>query len=606
MILYFKNAGTESDWDPRRWLVQKSLRIDEATTVNKVPSNEIKFDIETTNRASWRAFAEKYSFVAILPFLVAAVTFWFTGYANRRRVQNRQAARERLEAYKTALKNAENEKVVSAAWIELRRLRSYLPDDDLGRAELLHRVSTGDFPAGLELEFNTWSDAWVGTLILAGEALTQQSSQHKTHPAHTARNNEASAGIESTQSSKLADLYRCIRIFPVDLASPEAERRLRKLREELGLPAPQSHDWPPLAEPPDDYPLDTEGTPATIGTLKLFPRETGNAFDEIGYLFSEKEWYWREHPLYVKLRTCLQPVLVYGDVGSGRTALALALTQHAEHEDKVLGSYHKGAVSLAEAQVSLGQELLRFIGKRSTRLSNLTRDDRDLLASVLLSVLSDDIQVLSALSSVDPAQFIVISEDDKAKLPLLQEQAKVEFRLLSDSVKRMKGKPPLLGQQWFYALSRCAAKLRFVRVRIALDLTAEDFHRWRGEHLGQFRAGLPADLNFPFQLIVLVPGSITDFDGARHGFVPEQLQWVARSDNGITYLMKMLHYRYERRVGGNESPIQPGAQNALCSAAQHNPRRLARLWNRIASKYPERTQITSRMITHANAELERP
>jgi hypothetical protein len=605
VMLYFKNAGTESGWFP--WLVQASLNIDESVAVNSAKGNEIVFDVETTNRASWRSFAEKYSFIVILPFLVAAITFLFTAYANRRRIQKKQAAHERLAAFKTALITAESDKAVSAAWNELRNLHGYLSDDDQGRADLLYRVSRGEVPSNLEPEFNTWSDVWVGALVLAGEALTQQSQpdQHNTALGQTTRSNGASSSVEHTQSM-LAALYRCIRIFPLNLVSPEAEERLRKLREKLRIPASQTHDWPKPVDPPTDYPQGREDAPPTIETLGLFPSEIGNALQEIGYLFSEQAaWYWREHPLYVNLKTCLQPVLICGDTGSGRTALALALTRFAEREEKVLSCYQERPASLAEAQGSLGQELLQFICQRSTLLSNLTRDDRQLLASVLLSVL-DERKLLSYLSEVDPAQFTIISKDDKANLPLWQAQAQVELRLLSDSVKQMTKMPPLLGQQWFNALNRCVAKLGFARVRIALDLTGEDFHRWRCDHSGQFRSALSVNPSFPVQLILLVPGSITDLDGTKHGFVLQQLRWDANSDNGMNLLLKMLHYRYERGIGGTEFPMHPNDQRKLCIAAEHNPRRLARLWSRIASEYPKDTRITTRMVNQAKAELERP
>jgi hypothetical protein len=655
IAVHFKNAGTLRGMPFVAGFAKASLNIkSDSGAIAIVP-----LEIETTDQASLRSFAKNYSFLALLPFLLSAfglLTKTYIDYQKNKKADANQALEELLQAIarEDETKIQRNEKI-------LKQNTKYVPPDDLNQVERILRFSRGEIVSPINPEeFRSQPEAWVGALCLAAGNLLQSNAQSTaTQPANQVSNGQTPSATSNQEDLSPAappvaqevderlrqatpaqedlspaappvaqevderlpqatpaqedptpaapgrkelrqveiELYRYVRIFPVDLVSPEAEVRLRELRKKMGFPTPQTHDWPKPADVPTDYPKQ----PLThLKELGLFPCETGSALEEIGYLFSEKAWYWREHPLHEKLKTNLQPTLICGDAGSGRTALALALTRYAKYEERVLSSYHSASVSFTESQTAISGELLEFICQRSTWLSDLTRDDRNLLATVLLSGLDEHV-VLLALSDANTAQFTANSESDKANVPLWQGQAQVESRLLVDSVKRMTGKPPLPGQQWVNALSRCAAKLGFKQVRIALDLTAEDFHRWRCNHLAQFRTALPIGPSFPVQLIVLVPGSVTDFDGYKHGLVLRQLQWNDATPNaGTTSLWKMLRHRYDRftidGIPNIEDRIPKEVWHELCNVAQHNPCHLAMLWNWITARFPDSTQVTTDIV----------
>lgn len=635
--LYFKNAGTESGWFPG--FSEASLEIAESAQGHK-----IRIEIETTNRASWRAFAEKYSFIAILPFLVPLLVFLVNAYAIRRSAQQRQMATERLEAFKTALSNADKDRT-SAEWDSLKVFFSHLSDDDRDRADRLMRFSQGEILSDLVPDdFNTWTDSWAGALILAGESLLRKDAEPEV-----GRNTKQAETDQAKPNRLNPDLYRYIRIFPFDRLPAESENPLRKFQADLDSRNPQTHDWPRPADPPLDYPTDQ---PTTIAKLRLFPVQADDAFKEIGYLFSEKRWYWIEHPLYEELTAYTGPQLVCGEPGSGRTALALALTRYDDYtlrppKEGVLGSYHDRPVTLLEAQQALVQELLIFIRWRSTWLTKLEREDRNLLASLLLSVFDGRI-VLTKLGKPEPTQFdwpvskngqtssdqggnnqpIPVAsssqnsnneddkkepnpvdqnsrnsnnEDDKNR-PVWEAQAKVGFSLLRESVEGMTGKPRLAEAQWFYALSRCAQKMGFTRVRIALDMTYQQYEQWRSDHLGRFLSAMTIDSDIPVQLIMLAPGATVDFDAQQYGIVLRQLRWDDESTGGKTPLNQMLEHRFKQRTGSKldiTEFIPEAVQCELCDAAQHNPRRLATLWQRITREHPDEQSVKTEMFKAA-------
>lgn len=568
---------------------------------------QIPLQIETTAWASWRSFAKNYSFLAVLPFLISAFGFLTKTYIDYRK-SKKEDANKALQDLLQAIARA-NESAIAKNEKLLKQLDKYVLPDDLNQTWRILQFSRRELVSPIDVEeFKAQPEVWVGALCLAANHLSQSSDQPPID--QTSASDAQTAPADENSRRFKTELYRLVRVFPVDILSPEAEDRLRTLRKDLGFSNPQTHDWPPLAEAPKPYPEPLTDT-TTIEAFKLFPSETGDALSEVDYLFSKHAWYWREHPLYVKLKAYLQPVLVCGDVGSGRTALALALTGYAKRDEKVLGSYHDQPVSLAQSQEALSRVLLQFISQLPTLLSNLTRDDRDLLVSVLLSVL-DDREVLSAVSSEDSAQITALSDSDKANLPLWQAQAKVEFRLLSDSARRMTRKTPLPEEQWFKAFSLCAKKLGFKRTRIALDLKAEDFDRWCCDHLGQFRSAIPFSFSFPVQLFVFVPSSTTDLDGAKQGLTLQQLQWRSEESGASTdYLRTMLEYRYEQRTGSTRLPdiegrIPKTVRTELCIAAEHNPRHLAALWNEIATKFSEQKGVTLEMVGQASANVEGP
>ena len=567
VTLSFRNARTERGWLPFGGFSVASFQV-----VGAERHGYRFVAIETTDRANLRVFAEKYPFLIIFPTLLTVFGFLGKAYTDRQKSQ-REEAKKALDAFKQAMSDAVRDRVYES-WKTLERLSKYLSSsdlEDLKRARQLKDCSTGELAPEVEATaFSAWADAWAGALFLQWKAA-----------------NKDKLGI-----------YRYVRVFPKDDLSAPMEKRFREFVVELNLPDPQQHEWPMRAESPKDYPPEP---PKNLTEVNLFPDNSADSDVESRYLFSNKQWFWHEHPLYRNISTYTRPMLVCGENGCGRTALALALTRYAEIDDRVLGSYHFRSAALTEVQQSLAEELLRFVRWRSTWLTKLTREDRDLLSALWLSVL-DPRRVSSELSSPEPRQF---NERDEHR-QIWEEQAQVEFRALCQSIERMQGKPPLSASQWFQALGRCVQKMGFVRVRIALDMTAEQYEQWRHVHWWQFQLALPTGLDFPTQLIMLAPGKGEDLEARKSGIAVRQLRWGG-DPGGEALLVRMLHHRaVQRNAGIDDKTIDEympmGIQRVLCQRANYNPRHLAELWQRIAKQNPDASSITDEMIRTATAE----
>ncbi len=577
--LYFKNARSEKSCQSFHCsdgFATASLKIAEGTE-----DDSVLVEIETVSRASWRTFAEKYSFLAVLPFLATVFLSLGKAYSDRQKSQRQEAA-EKLEAFKQALSAAKDPDNVKKKWDDLKRHAKYLTFDDWERASQLYQFSsrkaTVDYDA---TSFQTWADSWAGALGLA-----------------------LSAAEPGVGKPKAEDIYRYLRVFPLDHLSASAEADLRKTIEELSKP--QNHAWPIAADSPEN---DVKEQPKTIAALHVFAAASAADTEECRYLFSDKAWFWRDHPVYKELRQATGSALIWGPPGCGRTALALALTRYAviSTEEHVLGIYHAKSATLRETQESLARELLNFICQRSTSLSKLDQENRDALARLLLSRLDSKL-LLAKLSEPEPTQFDSEHATPEQKR-VWQEQAMVTFRLLRQSLKRTEGYRPLKPSLWFDNLSHCARKLDFQRVAIALDMTTEQYQQWRAASMERFVAALRSNPEIPTQLVLLTPGREKDFGDARAaGIALKELTWNGNESDEAPPLVRMLRHRLMQRIiGSNETTITgfvpEGVQRALCKAAHHNPRRLALLWQHIAAMHPDKMPVTPKMVSDAEAAI---
>lgn len=566
--LYFKNTNSQRSplpfWPFSSGFVNTSFHIGDGTI-----DQPISLQVETTDRANWRALAKEYSFLVLLPTFVAALGFLYKSYTDQRALQKQEASKA-LEDFKQAVASATKEDFMNQ-WNNLQKYSKHMRPDELERARRLYDFVLGRISVIDEAAiYNSWADSWAGAVIMADRRKAQDQET----------------------------ILRLVRVFPKDQLSTSSERRFKDLDGKLKPITPQQHTWPKPAELPEDY---KTGWTNSIDELNVFPYINAESSDECRYLFSTKPWFWREHAVYQELVQARGATLVCGELGCGRTALALSLTRYAKATDLALGVYYSRSASVSDAQNGLAQELLNFICWRSTWLTDLTGGDRELLAKVLISVL-DRHFVLSMLGAPVLTQF---DQSDPYK-DIWWQQARVEFDLLRQSIDRLSEEPPLSPPQWFHALIRCLQALKFRHVRIALDLTSEQYEQWRSDHSWQFVSSLPSSYDFPVQLIVLVPGQKEEFDIQRLGASTRQLRWDGELVGGETPLVLMLRYRVETRLGDSRTMMEEfmpdDIQRKMCEEAQYNPRLLAELWQRIVRANPNAKRITETMIPSPESE----
>lgn len=606
VILSLKNASSVrgSPITPCSGFKETSFAVIEAGD-----KGVIAIGVETTDRANLRLFADKYSFIAVLPFLITALGALRKLYVDRQN-QLKEKARQSLGKFREALALAELSRLDQVSR-DFHLYHAYHPKDDLERATVLEKLACAerihrDITAN---DFSTWPDSWAGALSLAADRILShktakrpasdtEAPQPIDHPENGAKDqgSKSPSNTEAPQLIDLQTLYRYVRVFPRDLLSVGSERPFQELRTRLQLGPIQRHKWPREADSPKGYSRDI--SPDTIQKIGLFPADDAALDTERRYLFSSvTEWFWREHPLYGLLSRTTKPTIVYGDPGTGKTALALSLTQFADSDSKqVLATYHARPAQLADIQLGVGQALLKFVQWRSTWLMKLERDERDLLARLLLTVLSSHF-LLAELGAIEPMQFETAENSNQKAL--WQEQASLELRLLRQAVERMASQPPLPANHWFLGLCHCAAQLEFQLVRIALDMSSTDWAKWRSLHLDGLLNVVLADYDLPVQLLLAVSRCEDEISHLPESITAVELNWHGPDTQSPLLEMVIRHRALQRGIREELLPVSLPALSELGAAAQFNPRRLARLWKFIQEAHGDAEALTSEFVAAA-------
>ena len=584
--LNFKNANTERGLPLVPFIA--GYKAGSLQIKGVLESASIPIMIETVDRANWREFARNNSFFAVLPLLVAAFGFLGRTYASRRNKRLQEATTEKLEAFKNAFLTSSRMKV-NETWADLEHVKDHLQSGDWRRCKQIFDFSRAatTLQEITETEFFTWPDSWAGALVLRYEILKVSNL-----PLGKEQADGAITPVDS-------QTYEFVRVFPTYLLSSQMERQFNRFVAGLTLPDLQLLRWPP--EPLVLSEGRAATNPKSITEIGLFAALTADNSLEQLHLFSEPRLFWPEHPVFTAIASSTKSMLVCGDSGCGRSALALALTRYfdASTREHVFGIYHERPATLAEAQQNLANEVLHFISQRTTLLANLTQEDRDALAALLLSV--TDSKLVRQLSEPKSNQFDQEKADEDKKRKW-HDIALLESRLLGQSIDRLDGTRPLQPSQWFDALCCCARKLGFRRVRIALEMTIEQYEQWRTASLLQYLAALPTNSEIPTQLVMLVPGHERDFDVRAYGITVKELRWDAGSSN-MSPLVLMLQHRLtnctQRDEVGITEFVSVGIQGELCRAARYNPRRLAQLWQYIVARNPDAERVTREMVYYA-------
>ncbi len=625
IVLQLRNADTSRGWPPFGGFTHTTLSI-----FNLGDPLEFPVSIETTDRANLRRFADKYSFIAILPFLLSVLGFIYRAYTERHNKHQRDAE-QALEGFKSAMAKGEIE-ITRKHYADLERLEKYLTMEDRNRSKRINDFSQRSIPATdiRPEEFTTWTDAWAGALICAAPP--------NTLPASGSQNGKAIKGPpENTEAQQqefgTQEYFRLVRLFPSDQLAVSTEERFRNFkRAGLRMPKEQGLEWPPRAKPPEPSAGKTSAKPGTIAHIDLFPHSTADHLEEQAYLFSTTDRFWREHPVYIDIQQGTKSLLIHGQPGTGRTALAFAVTKYAPQDKSVLGILHKGVPTPISIRRLLIQEILRFIELRASRLMLLGSEDRELLASLLSSSLDkehllaylatlianlgedkDEVEKAGKGEQADTEEQADTKEqvgteeqtgtkeqtgnDPKNAAHVLKQHAQTELRLLRASIEKRNVGPIISNELWFLSLCHCAKLVGFERIRIAVDMTAPKplTHAQQG-HLNEILQASQNDYSIPIQIILIVDESQKDLSETL-SVDRRELSWSPI--DGTDHLLSMSKHR--TREAGLEDLISVylTALGELVHAAQGNPKRLAQLWQRIAQKHGDTGVLTEEMVNDA-------
>ncbi len=586
--LFISNARIERGW-PIPFL-HSGFTQAKIVIANGVDNSSLDVEIETTDRLTWRLFAEKYSFLAIAPLLIAVIGGLGKMRIDQQRRQLKQATTEldrllALVSKATTASVTNRQSLVISQFKTLRLYKSLLEKEDWKRITRLVDLHSGKIIQVNESiaieDFCEWPDAWAGALITAVYSL------HDQHKA-----------VRPRQPEEEAIVNRWLRTFPSDLLSAHAREQLLGAQRQVlhgSLPL-QAFDWPLLPDPPKGF-SKTNVQEFTICAMQLFPYLDAGQPEEQSFLFSRyTKWFWPDHSLVAEILNHDRNVIVEGQTGVGLTALALGVSKYAERHRRILPVYLVGPCRLDDIQLESAKELLNFVCNRPDWLGYLQQEDRDLLARLLTERLSQEFLSAKVASSV-PIETALPLEDDEQEYVRI-EQSKLELRLLRQSVKRVASLPPIPLNQWFLGFRHCAKRLNFRQVCIALDMKFEQWVEWQEYTLPQIVSVTNNNRNtLPLRYIATISQAQKTIPVQCAETEVRELKW----SEGM--LLSMLEHRILAR-GIPEELLQSlfPARSALTAIANVNPRCLAALWQKLERQFPNADTVSESTIDYVKGQ----
>jgi len=200
------------------------------------------------------------------------------------------------------------------------------------------------------------------------------------------------------------------RVAPSQLSEAKSFITLYQLPDELAsklaqadnqLPGIQILQWPIKVEPRNPV-IGSAAIPFVQDALKglnPFPQERAED-DQIQLFF--KRGFWEQHALFEDLKKCDHPHIVFGEAGSGRSTMAMALGKYNVTLGVQFNLFLAGHPDVAQIRRGYGQHLLRAVQVYPTLLSRLGQAELKLLARCLTSVIGKE-YVLAELRSLQPA-----------------------------------------------------------------------------------------------------------------------------------------------------------------------------------------------------------
>ena len=559
--------------------------------------------VENVNRALWREYLSHYFRIFAAPVLGALFGILLVTEFERRK--NEDAERNRLrenhlqgiseeiknfkdllrrtykdddskdvnrklfETYKTIIKL--NEKIKEDPPVNYNQSMKYnhlIGDiDHITRVyDLIEEAVIGDItPAELSKDAETW----LGAMYLAIQ-----------------RNQE--------QLKHNVNFRRLVRLFPSDLLTEESDwERYEKLRDKMKLlPTDDRKHWTRFAVQIEKAPTD-----ARLADLQLFPpkkldwRQMARAEQEKKWLFSVPGFFY-PHPLRRDIIKSEGPIVVVGEPGSGRTALAMDLTRYPSEED-VLSAYFTRTPSQGEVHRELVAQLLRFSTKRPTYLGLLRHAELNLLAELLNEVLGKA-YVLSEIEKAEAEFRKALIKVSEATEKIKCHDSLIQLRILKTKVSRSS----VLGRFSDVArvIQTIARSLEFRNIRIGLDI---DLKRppsdQQLETLLGWGQGPVTDM--PVEVIFFVPDLDDPWQQKIEKWSMGNLVLEWKKD----HLKKML-LRRARLLGLRKDIFIPSylpTIDLLIDMAKGSPRKLAQMWRYIVQQYPDEKQVTQDMIQEA-------
>lgn len=390
---------------------------------------------------------------------------------------------------------------------------------------------------------------------------------------------------------------RGLRGLPQELLDDDLTNAVQKALVDLKADPLQRHIRPSkLERPPKDQIIIRAISGAFIerlNGLNLFPCESAENDLESRLLFDRNNGCFSpNHPLYTQLELQGQHTLIYGHVGVGRTALALALGKYLV-QDHVLACYCGALAPPDELYAYLISELLDFVCMRPTWLAQLQQHELRLLTHVLSTQLGQVYAVARVVEAQrNPERWL--SDTLAENKPVTRIVGETQLAHLAQALENFSSSQTLSEFQMLRAIQQTAHRLGFSLMRIVIDIGTPEWSTWYDEVI------LPR-LNFwqtcNLTLLLLVPLQESQKR------VPDALQINVSelSWDQDSFRRMINHRRLQMQRAFADSALLPdlflgNALQDLLNAANNNPRCFIRLWNQILVRFTTEECITAEIV----------
>lgn len=515
-------------------------------------------------------------FFPLTTLLSSVVVFLYQRDRERRQEEERRqqgekkAAEDTLGQFRQALRDGRLRDAEQLwAHLEPEKVQRYLNAEDMAIAQRLLALARGDLAAaGEDPPPAGWLEETAAVLAYLAEHM----------PADR-------CALEAR-----------LRLLPLDKLSSPWRDRLEGIKAILQSRAPvQGRDWPPYPSPHD------------LPALPIvFFGETRNPFagekaeESENWLFGQEGGlFWSEHPLYRRLVVSKGATLVYGEEGSGKTALALALGKYRPvfQDRETFSCYLRGTPTIEEIRSALAQRLFSFLERLPSFLILLNDEQRRLLARLLIVELGQE-NVLGWLGYTAQSErwTWLNNAASETQKRFWQAETSIHLRLLREAV--LTSHPCAFSEsQWLLALMTCLRSLDFRRaVYIIIDAGETFAWDWYTEIILR-RQNAWRELHL--HTIVLTSAVEAKAEPASVRFRPSTWHELTWEDS---QLKKMVEWRWEAVARKSFQDFlncfSASAWQTLLHAAGRKPARLLSLLNNLISRKepPFRKQDIQRLM----------
>jgi len=358
-----------------------------------------------------------------------------------------------------------------------------------------------------------------------------------------------------------------IRIFPFNKLSDKSRQKFEQIRQKYFRYPLTPRNWP-------KYPIEML-PPEKIGETGFTQIFRGVTTEqEEGDLFSKRvNLFWNRHPLIKSLEQarCGSVILVQGEMGSGKTAIAKSIEYDGNDIDQRIVAYAYSPISEESVCRLFAKQILDFCLQNPNQLTRLGLVQRSLLAEVLVSFI-DIKEIIAEIEYADPKfeQYIYNLRSKSDNKKLWYKDGQLQLQLLREEIEKTEKR--MNYRQWFLNFVSVSSWLAFKRVYLILDLdnTANLSEvSWMLLPLRSILCECGISI-----FVFSAPVHVVPANFFTHCFI---LGWNHEQ------LRDMLLHRWNQTNSPETNQITEIITNAeidkLIKESQNNPRRLSQLWS---------------------------